>query len=54
VTALAGALLASVVVAGTVLYVRGVAPAYPRNEIAFSLLLLACLALALGCGRCRS
>jgi hypothetical protein len=53
VTTLVGALLAGVVVAGTALYVGGLAPAYPWNGGAFNLLLLACLAFALAFGRAR-
>lgn len=48
-----GIILAVVVVAGTALYIRGMAPPYPYNAWAFNGMVLLSLVLALLAGRAR-
>lgn len=50
-TGLLSALLSLLVVAGTALYVAGLAPPFPWSMWAFNATLAACLALALHSGR---
>lgn len=53
-TTLVGILLSVVVVAGTWLYVAGIAPSYPWNTATFNGMLLVCLGFALWRGRARN